>query len=218
MKIFLDTADVAQVKAFAQSGLVDGVTTNPSLVAKSGHSFEELLQEMVTLIDGPISAEVTALDAEGMCAQGRRLAKIGSNIVVKVPLTKDGLQACEQLTQEGIGVNVTLCFTPMQALLAAKVGATYISPFVGRLDDIGHDGLRLLEDIRAIFDNYPDLTTQILGASLRNQHHVLQCALIGVDVVTIPPSLLETMVGHPLTKSGLDTFMKDWATSKKSAI
>lgn len=218
MKIFLDTTDVNQVADFAKSGLVDGVTTNPSLIAKSGESFETLLKKMAQVMDGPISAEVVALDTEGMCCEGRHLAKIAPQIVVKIPLTREGLRACYLLSQEGIAVNITLCFSPMQALMAAKVGATYVSPFVGRLDDIGHDGLTLLEEIRTIFDNYPEITTQILGASIRNQQHVLQCAMMGIDIVTLPPALLASMVEHPLTKAGLEMFMKDWAQTKQEIV
>ncbi|MBG52375.1 MAG: fructose-6-phosphate aldolase [Rhodobiaceae bacterium] len=210
MKFFIDTANIDEIRDLATTGMLDGVTTNPSLVAQSGRDFIEVLKDICATIDGPVSAEVTALDAEGMIKEGKTLAKLADNIVVKAPLTWDGLRACRALSSEGIKVNVTLCFSANQALLAAKAGAAYISPFVGRLDDIHIDGMELIEEIRAIYDNYPDLETEILVASIRNPNHVKDAAIIGADVVTIPPSVLRQLAGHPLTDKGLAAFMADW--------
>ena len=210
MKFFVDTADVAEIKELAAPGLLDGVTTNPSLVAKAGRDFKELIAEICEIVPGPVSAEVAATDYEGMLSEGRTLAKIAKNVTVKVPLTWDGLKACRALTGEGTMVNVTLCFSANQALLAAKAGATFISPFVGRLDDIGQDGMDLLREIRAIYDNYEDLGTEILAASIRNVNHVKQAALIGADVGTVPPAVLKALVKHPLTDKGLEAFLADW--------
>ncbi len=210
MKFFIDTANIDEIRDLATTGMLDGVTTNPSLVAQSGRDFIEVLKDICATIDGPVSAEVTALDAEGMIKEGKTLAKLADNIVVKAPLTWDGLKACRALSSEGIKVNVTLCFSANQALLAAKAGAAYISPFVGRLDDIHIDGMELIEEIRAIYDNYPDLETEILVASIRNPNHVKDAAIIGADVVTIPPSVLRQLAGHPLTDKGLAAFMADW--------
>ncbi|MBO6542904.1 MAG: fructose-6-phosphate aldolase [Alphaproteobacteria bacterium] len=210
MKFFIDTANIDEIRDLATTGMLDGVTTNPSLVAQSGRDFIEVLKDICVTIDGPVSAEVTALDAEGMIKEGKTLAKLADNIVVKAPLTWDGLKACRALSSEGIKVNVTLCFSANQALLAAKAGAAYISPFVGRLDDIHIDGMELIEEIRAIYDNYPDLETEILVASIRNPNHVKDAAIIGADVVTIPPSVLRQLAGHPLTDKGLAAFMADW--------
>ena len=210
MKFFIDTANIDEIRDLATTGMLDGVTTNPSLVAQSGRDFIEVLKDICVTIDGPVSAEVTALDAEGMIKEGKTLAKLADNIVVKAPLTWDGLKACRALSSEGIKVNVTLCFSANQALLAAKAGAAYISPFVGRLDDIHIDGMELIEEIRAIYDNYPDLETEILVASIRNPNHVKDAAIIGADVVTIPPSVLRQLAGHPLTDKGLSAFMADW--------
>ena len=187
MKFFADTADTDDIRDLAATGLLDGVTTNPSLVSQTGRDFFDVLRDICPAVDGPVSAEVTATDFEGMLTEGRKLAKVADNIVVKVPLTWEGLKACKTLSSEGIGVNVTLCFAPVQALLAAKAGATFISPFVGRLDDIGHDGMDLIEDIRTIYDNYPNLTTEILVASIRHPGHVAEAARIGADVCTCPP-------------------------------
>jgi transaldolase len=210
MKFFVDTADVSEIKELAALGLLDGVTTNPSLVAKAGRDFKGLIAEICEIVPGPVSAEVAATDYAGMLSEGRTLAKIAKNVTVKVPLTWDGLKACRALTGEGTMVNVTLCFSANQALLAAKAGATFISPFVGRLDDISLDGIDLLREIRVIYDNYDDLTTQILAASLRTVNHVKEAALIGADVGTVPPGVLKALVKHPLTDKGLELFLADW--------
>jgi transaldolase len=209
MKFFIDTADVKEIREAASLGILDGVTTNPSLVAKEGKDFHSVLREIVSIVNGPISAEVTATDKDGMIAEGRELAGIHPNIVVKLPLTVPGLQACKTLTGEGIKTNVTLCFSPSQALLAAKAGATYISPFVGRLDDISHDGMELVGLIRTIYDNY-GYETEILAASLRHPRHVVEAALAGADVATIPYKVVMQLVKHPLTDSGLEKFLADW--------
>lgn len=210
MKFFADTADIAEIRDLAATGLLDGVTTNPSLVAKSGRNFLEVVEEICATVDGPVSAEVTALDAEGMIREGRKLAQIARNIAVKVPLTWNGLKACKALSDEGTMVNVTLCFSANQALLAAKAGAAFVSPFIGRLDDIHLNGMELIQEIRAIYDNYPAFTTEILAASIRNANHVRQAALIGADVVTVPPAVLRSLVSHPLTDKGLEIFLNDW--------
>ncbi|MGJ8612257.1 MAG: fructose-6-phosphate aldolase [Octadecabacter sp.] len=210
MKFFLDTADVTAIAELNDLGMVDGVTTNPSIIAKSGLNILEVTKEICDLVDGPVSAEVVSIEADGMIAEGRKLAKIADNITVKVPLTWDGLKACKVLSEEGTMVNVTLCFSANQALLAAKAGATFISPFIGRLDDINLDGLELIEDIRTIYDNY-GFDTQILAASIRNANHVSECAKIGADVVTAPPSVIKAMANHVLTDKGLDAFLADIA-------
>jgi transaldolase len=210
MKFFIDTADIDDIKDLASTGMLDGVTTNPSLVAKTGRDFFDVLKDICAVVDGPVSAEVTALDAEGMVREGKTVAKLSDNIVVKAPLTWDGLKACRALTSEGIKVNVTLCFSANQALLAAKAGATYISPFVGRLDDVNIDGMELIEDIRTIYDNYDVLNTEILVASIRTANHVKDAALIGADIVTVPPSVIRQLADHPLTNKGLAAFMADW--------
>ncbi len=210
MKFFVDTADVAEIKELAETGLLDGVTTNPSLIAKANRDFKTIIAEICAVVPGPVSAEVAALDAEGMIREGRILAKIASNVTVKVPLTWDGLKACRTLTGEGTMVNVTLCFSATQALLAAKAGATFVSPFIGRLDDIGLDGMQLIQEIKAIYDNYPDLTTDILAASIRTMNHVKDAAMIGADVATVPPAILKALVKHPLTDKGIEQFMADW--------
>ncbi len=210
MKFFVDTAEVDAIRELADSGLVDGVTTNPSLIAKSGRDILEVTKEICDLVEGPVSAEVTALKADEMIEQGRKLARIAENIAVKVPLTWDGLKACKVLTDEGKMVNVTLCFSANQALLAAKAGATFISPFIGRLDDINLDGMELIAEIRQIYDNY-GYETEILAASIRTVNHVKQAALIGADVGTMPPNVLKLLCQHPLTDKGLDAFMADWA-------
>lgn len=212
MLFFLDTADVKEVKELIATGMIDGITTNPSLAASSSIPFIQLITQMCELVEGPVSAEVTAIDAETMIIQGRQLAKISKNVVVKVPLTVEGLKACHVLTSEDIMVNVTLCFTATQALLAAKVGATFISPFIGRLDDISQSGMELIHDIRTIYDNY-GYTTAILAASIRHPIHVLEAAKAGADVVTMPPKVLRQLYKHPLTDSGLETFIKDWNQS-----
>lgn len=214
MKFFIDTADVAEIRAALDLGLVDGVTTNPSLVAKSGRNFREVLTEIAGLVDGPISAEVIALDAAGMLSEGRELAKIHDNIVIKVPMTGEGLKATKVFAAEGIHTNVTLAFSPLQALLAAKAGATYVSPFVGRLDDIGHDGMEGIEQIRTIFDNY-GYATEIIVASVRSPLHVLNAALLGADICTIPYSVLGQLAKHPLTDIGIEKFLADWNKGKK---
>jgi len=210
MKFFVDTADVDEIRELADTGLLDGVTTNPSLILKSGRDIIEVTKEICSIVDGPVSAEVTATDYEGMVSEAAVLAKIADNICIKLPLTMDGLKACKKLTSEGHKTNVTLCFSANQALLAAKAGATYISPFIGRLDDMGIDGMELIEEIRLIYDNY-DFETQILAASIRTVNHVKDSALAGADVATIPPSTLKALVKHPLTDKGLDAFLADWA-------
>ena len=216
MKFFIDTAEVAEIREAASLGVLDGVTTNPSLVAKSGRDFIEVLKEITTFVDGPISAEVVATDFEGMMREGRSLAKIHSNIVVKVPLIKAGLQACKALRAEGTNVNVTLCFSANQALLAAKAGATYISPFVGRVDDVGQVGMEIIQQIRTIYDNY-GYDTQILVASVRHPVHVLEAAMAGADVATIPFKVIEQLIRHPLTDIGLTNFLKDWEKTTQGA-
>jgi transaldolase len=210
MKFFVDTADVAEIRDLAETGLLDGVTTNPSLIAKAGRPIKEVIAEICNLVEGPVSAEVAATDFDGMMDEGTRLAGIAANVAVKVPLTWDGLKACRALTQKGHKVNVTLCFSANQALLAAKAGATFISPFIGRLDDIGLDGMELIGEIRTIYDNYPSLSTEILAASIRTPNHVKLAAMAGADVATVPPSVLKGLVKHPLTDKGLDAFLADW--------
>lgn len=210
MKFFLDTADVEEIRNFVDTGLVDGVTTNPTLIAQAGKRFEDVIAQICELIPGPVSAEVTATDCQGMLAEGRYLAKIASNVTIKVPLTFEGLKACRILTQEGTQVNVTLCFSPAQAILAAKSGATFVSPFIGRLDDTGETGSDLLYQIAEIYGNYPDFTTQILAASIRNPLHVVEAAQAGADVVTLPPKVLHQLYAHPLTDKGISTFLADW--------
>lgn len=209
MKFFLDTADIKEISEANSWGLLDGVTTNPSLVAKTGKSFHDVLCEILDVVQGPVSAEVTAIDMDGMLEQGRQYASLAPNIVVKIPLIPEGLKAVKQLTSEGIKTNVTLCFSAVQALMAAKAGATYISPFVGRLDDIGMEGMDLIRDIRKIYDNY-SFATQILTASARTPLHVRDAALAGSDVVTLPYATYQMMVKHPLTDKGLATFLEDW--------
>ena len=211
MKFFVDTADIDDIRELADAGLVDGVTTNPSLVAKTGRDFMDILTDICDVVDGPVSAEVTALEAADMIVQGKELAKVAKNITIKVPLTIDGLKACRALTDDGIMVNVTLCFSAVQALLAGKAGATFISPFVGRLDDLAVDGMELIADIRDIYDNYGAIETEILVASVRNPTHVARAAVMGADVCTIPPGTLRQLVKHPLTDKGLDAFLADWA-------
>jgi transaldolase len=208
MKFFVDTADVEAIRELNDLGFVDGVTTNPSLIKKSGRDILEVTKEICDLVDGPVSAEVVALDADTMIAEGRKLAKIASNVVIKLPLTLDGLKACKTLAAEGHKINVTLCFSANQALLAAKAGATYISPFIGRLDDINIEGLDLIEDIRTIYDNY-GYTTEILAASIRTVNHISDCAKIGADVITAPPGVIKAMASHVLTDKGLAQFVSD---------
>ena len=215
MKFFADTAEIADIRELQDTGLLDGVTTNPSLVKKSGRDFIEVVKEIASICPGPISAEVVALDHAGMMKEAETLRKIADNIAIKVPLTIDGLKSCKALTSDGTMVNVTLCFSANQALLAAKAGATFISPFVGRLDDIGQPGIELISDIRMIYDNY-DFATQILVASVRNPIHILDSAKLGADVMTAPPSVIWQMFKHPLTDNGIAAFLKDWeATGQK---
>jgi transaldolase len=218
MKFFVDTADVAEIRELAATGLVDGATTNPSLVAKTGRDFFEVLAEICELVDGPVSAEVTATDAEAMAEEGRRLAALANNIAIKVPLTWDGLKACRTLTQAGTKVNVTLCFSANQALLAAKAGATFVSPFVGRLDDIGHDGMALIAEILEVYDNYDDLDTEVLVASVRSPLHVLTAAKLGADICTIPPAVMRQLAKHVLTDRGLESFLADWQKTGQSIL
>ena len=214
MKFFVDTAEIDQIKELNDLGMVDGVTTNPSLIAKSGRDILEVTKEICSIVSGPVSAEVVALEADDMLAEGLKLAKIADNIAVKVPLTWAGLKTCKTLTDDGIMVNVTLCFSANQALLAAKAGATFISPFIGRLDDLNLDGLELIDDIRTIYDNY-GFETNILAASIRSANHMSECAKIGADVCTAPPNVIKAMANHMLTDKGLDAFMAD---AKKAGI
>lgn len=208
MKFFVDTADVDEIRELNATGLIDGVTTNPSLIKKSGRPFTDVIKDICGLVDGDVSAEVVALDTEGMLTQGRKLAAIADNVVIKLPLTMDGLRACRVLSNENIRTNVTLCFSANQGLLAAKAGATYISPFIGRLDDIHVEGLELIRDLRLIYDNY-DFDTQILAASIRSPLHVKECAISGADVATVPPGVIKGLLNHPLTDKGLAAFMAD---------
>lgn len=210
MKFFIDTADVGEIRALLDTGFVDGVTTNPTLIARSGRKMVEVITEICDLLEGPVSAEVTASDLDGMVAEGRYLAKIARNVTIKVPLTPEGLKACRVLTEEGCLVNVTLCFSPAQALLAAKAGAGFVSPFVGRLDDGGESGMGLIHQIIQIYDNYPEFGTEVLVASVRNPLHVVEAALAGAEVVTLPPSLLRQLYHHTLTDKGLALFSADW--------
>jgi transaldolase len=211
MKFFVDTADVAEIKDLAATGLLDGVTTNPSLVAKANRDFKTIIAEICAVVPGPVSAEVAGTTYDQMMKEGLILAKLAKNVTVKLPLTWDGLKACKALTSDGIKTNVTLCFSATQALLAAKAGATFVSPFIGRIDDIGYDGMQLIREIRTIYDNYPELETEILAASIRTIGHVRDAAMIGADVVTVPPSVLKSLVQHPLTDKGLAQFVADWA-------
>jgi transaldolase len=217
MKFFADTADTAEIAALAATGLLDGVTTNPSLIAKSGRNFLAVIKEICTLTSGPVSAEVVATNTADMLREAEVLKKLGRNICIKLPLTIDGLTACKALSDEGVMTNVTLCFSANQALLAAKAGATFISPFVGRLDDVGHDGMQLIEDIKMIYDNY-DFETQILVASVRHPVHVLQAAKLGADVATMPPGVIRALANHPLTDKGLAAFLADWASTGQSIL
>lgn len=213
MKFFLDTANIQEIREAAATGLIDGVTTNPSLVAKEGRSFTDMLKEICAIVDGPISAEVIALDYEGMLKEAKPLTAIHKNITIKVPLTVDGLRACKTLAKDGVKVNVTLCFSAAQALLAAKAGATFISPFIGRLDDVSENGLQLIEDIRTIYDHY-DFQTQILAASIRHPMHVVQSAQMGADVATMPYGIFKMLYQHPLTDKGIEKFLADWKKAK----
>jgi transaldolase len=217
MKFFADTADIDEIRELVSMGLIDGVTTNPSLVAKSGRDFKQVVTEICSIVEGPVSAEVIALEAEAMIEEGRHLAELASNIAVKVPLTWDGLKACRTLTQGGAMVNVTLCFNANQALLAARAGATFVSPFIGRLDDVGLDGMEVIEEIRAIYDNY-DFSTAILAASIRTVNHVKLSAVAGADVATVPPAILKSLVKHPLTDKGVEMFVADWKETGQSIL
>lgn len=218
MKFFVDTADIAEIAELNETGLLDGVTTNPSLVAKTGRDFVSTIKEICKIVKGPVSAEVTATDHATMLAEGRKLAALATNVAVKVPLTVDGLKTCKALSDDGIMVNVTLCFSPAQAILAAKAGATFISPFVGRLDDIGQDGMQLIADIVQIYNNYPDFKTEVLVASIRHPIHLIESAKIGADIATLPPNVLKGLVKHPLTDKGLETFLADWKKTGQSIL
>ena len=218
MKFFVDTADINEIKELAQTGLLDGVTTNPSLIMKSGGDFIETIKEICEIVPGDVSAEVVATEYEGMMQEAEKLKGIASNVVIKLPLTWDGLRACKSLTDEGVKVNVTLCFSANQAILAAKAGATYISPFVGRLDDIGQDGLDLIADICQIYENYPDFETEVLVASIRHPIHLLESAKMGAHVATLPPKVIKQLFNHPLTDKGLDAFLADWEKTKQTIV
>ena len=218
MKFFIDTADLDEITALTNTGMVDGVTTNPSLIAKAGRPFLDVIAEICQAVTGPVSAEVTATDAPTMIKEGRKLAAIADNVAVKVPLTEDGLMACKALSDAGTMVNVTLCFSAAQAILAAKAGATFVSPFVGRLDDLGQDGLGLVEDICDIYANYPTFKTAVLVASVRGPQHVVDAARTGADIVTLPPNALRQLFQHPLTDKGLQSFLSDWATTGQSIL
>lgn len=212
MRFFVDTAEVAEIRDLAATGLVDGVTTNPSLVARTGRPFLDVLAEICALVPGPVSAEVTATDTQGMLREADRLLEVARNVCIKVPLTMDGLKACRALSGRGVAVNVTLCFTPAQALLAGKAGAAFVSPFVGRLDDVAHDGMALIADIVRIYRNYPDtIRTEVLVASIRHPGHVVEAARLGAHVATLPPAVIRQLVRHPLTDKGLEAFLADWA-------
>lgn len=218
MKFFVDTADVNDIKDLASTGLLDGVTTNPSLIMKSGKAFIPLIEEICSIVDGPVSAEVASTDFETMLKEGLKLSKIADNVAVKVPLTPDGLKVCKHLSDQGTMVNVTLCFSAAQAILAAKAGASFISPFVGRLDDIGQDGLALIAEIVEIYNNYPDFETEVLVASVRNPIHITESAKMGAHVATCPPSVIRALYNHPLTDKGLATFVDDWKKTGQTIL
>lgn len=219
MKFFVDTADIKEIQELAATGLLDGVTTNPSLVAKSGHkSFIDLIRDICAIVPGPVSAEVAATDYEGMIAEAEILRKIAKNVTIKVPLTPAGLKTCKKLSQEGTQVNVTLCFSPAQAILAAKAGATFVSPFVGRLDDIGEDGMALIADIVQIYESYPQFKTEVLVASVRHPQHVVAAAKMGAHVATIPPKVIKQLFDHPLTDKGLAQFVADWQKTGQKIV
>ncbi len=218
MKFFIDTADLSEIKELATTGMVDGVTTNPSLAAKQGMNFKELIAEVCKIVPGPVSAEVTALDYDTMMKEAEVLRKIARNVTIKVPLTQDGLKVCRALSSEGTMVNVTLCFTCGQAILAAKAGATFVSPFVGRLDDLGVNGMQLIADIVQVYDNYDAFKTQVLVASVRSPEHIINAGRIGADVITAPPKVIRQLYHHPLTDSGLKTFSEDWAKTGQSIL
>jgi transaldolase len=218
MKFFVDTADIEEIKELAATGLIDGVTTNPSLIMKSGRDFIETITEICRIVPGDVSAEVVATDYDGMMEEAKKLKKIAKNVVIKLPLTWDGLKACKTLTDDETKVNVTLCFSANQAILAAKAGATYVSPFIGRLDDIGQDGLNLISDICQIYDNYPDFETQVLVASIRHPIHLLESAKMGAHVATLPTKVIKQLFNHPLTESGLAAFLADWEKTKQTIV
>jgi transaldolase len=218
MKFFIDTADLDEIRDLAATGLLDGVTTNPSLVAKTGRGMLDLIGDICNVVPGPVSAEVAATDYDTMLAEGRRLAQIAPNVAVKVPLTADGLKACKALTGAGTMVNVTLCFSPVQALLAAKAGATFVSPFIGRIDDLSLDGMALIADIMQIYRQYPSIATEVLVASIRSPRHVTEAAKMGAHVGTMPPSVLRQLVKHPLTDRGLEAFLADWVKTGQSIL
>lgn len=218
MKFFVDTADIKEIKELAETGMVDGVTTNPTLVAKTGMNMKELITDICKLVPGPVSAEVTALDYANMMKEANELRKIARNIAIKVPLTVDGLKACRALSSEGTMVNVTLCFSCGQAILAAKAGATFVSPFVGRLDDLGADGMQLIDDIVGIYENYEEFKTEVLVASVRSPEHVINAARYGAHVVTVPPKVIKQLYVHPLTDAGIKTFLEDWAKTGQSIL
>ncbi|WP_338663493.1 fructose-6-phosphate aldolase [Pararoseomonas sp. SCSIO 73927] len=218
MKFFVDTAEVSEIRALAESGLLDGVTTNPSLIAKAGRPMAEVIKEICDITPGPVSAEVTATDYDGMMREGEHLGRIAPNVVIKLPLTEAGLRACKHMVNNGVMVNVTLCFSPAQALLAGKAGATYISPFVGRLDDIGQDGMELIADIMQIYENYDAIRTEVLVASIRNPIHLIQAAKLGAHVATLPPAVIKSLYKHPLTDKGLESFLADWKKTGQSIL
>ena len=218
MKFFVDTGDIDEIKDLAATGLLDGVTTNPSLIAKSGQDFKEVIQQICKVVDGPVSAEVAATDYDTMRKEAEVIRKWGDNIAVKVPLTEDGLKVCKELSDDGTMVNVTLCFSPAQAILAAKAGAAFISPFVGRLDDISQDGMRLIAEICTIYDNYPQFDTEVLVASIRNPMHIIESAKMGAHVMTAPPKVIRQLYKHPLTDKGLAAFVEDWKQTGQSIL
>ena len=218
MKLFLDSAEVDDIRYFNDMGMVDGVTTNPSLVAASGRDFREVLKDLCIFIRGPVSAEVTAVETEQMLAEAISLAEVADNIAIKVPLTPAGLQTCHKLSSQGIKVNVTLCFSVAQAMLAAKAGAAFVSPFVGRLDDIGHDGMQLIADIAEVFDNYPEVRTEILSASIRHPMHAVESARLGAHILTVPPKVMHQMFKHPLTDIGIEKFLADWQKTEQKIV
>jgi len=218
VKFFVDTADIAEITALTEAGMVDGVTTNPSIIAKSGRKMAEVIAEICAITEGPVSAEVTATDLDGMLAEGRYLRDIAKNVCIKVPLTEAGLRACKTFTSEGTLVNVTLCFSPAQALLAAKAGASFVSPFVGRLDDLAQDGMALIADIMTIYRNYPGLRTEVLVASIRHPVHLVQAAKLGAHVSTLPPAVIRQLYRHPLTDRGLEAFLADWKKTGQSIL
>ncbi len=218
MKFFVDTAEVKEIVELASTGLLDGVTTNPSLIAKSGRDFKQVISEICAIVPGPVSAEVAATDYAGMVKEGEALAAIAKNVAIKVPLTYDGIKACSYFSRKGIMVNVTLCFSAAQAILAAKAGAAFVSPFVGRLDDVGQDGLRLIAEICQIYSQYPAFRTEVLVASIRNPIHIVESAKMGAHVATIPPSVIKQLFAHPLTDKGLETFLADWAKTGQKIV